>query len=61
MQITSQLLLTKIEEIVKKTANRIVDDKLLSKDMLQKLKSTIISLQLVQSDNENFMKICQIL
>ena len=28
MQITSQLLLSKIEEIVKKTANRIVDDKL---------------------------------
>ena len=28
MQITSQLLLSKTEEIVKKAANRIVDDKL---------------------------------
>ena len=53
---TSQLSPSKIEERVKKAANKIVDDKLHSGDVLQELKSQIISLQLFESDNENFMK-----
>ena len=60
-EMTSQLSPSKIEELVKKAANNIVDDKLHSEDVLQELKSKIISLQLVESDNENFMKLCQIL
>ena len=58
---TSQLSPSKIDEMVKKAANNIVDDKLHSEDVLQELKSKIISLQLVESDNENFMKLYQIL
>ena len=58
---TSQLSPSKIDEMVKKAANNIVDDKLQSEDVLQELKSKIISLQLVESDNENFMKLYQIL
>ena len=61
MEMTPQLSPSKIEEMVKKAANKIVDDKLHSEDVLQELKSKIISLQLVKSDNENFMKLCQIL
>ena len=45
----------------KKAANKIVDGKLHSKDVLQELKRKIISWQLVDSDNEDFMKLCQIL
>ena len=58
---TSQLSPSKIDEMVKKAANNIVDDKLHSEDVLQELKSKIISLQLVEGDNENFMKLYQIL
>ena len=61
MEMTSQLSPSKTEEMVKKAANKIVDDKLHSEDVLQELKSKIISLQLVESDNENFMKLYQIL
>ena len=59
MEMTSQLSPSKTEEMVKKAAN--VDDRIHSEDVLQALKSKIISLQLVESDNENFMKLCQIL
>ena len=61
MEMTSQLSPSKTEEIVKKAASKIVDDKLHSEDVLQELKIKIISLQLVESDNENFMKLYQIL
>ena len=61
MEMASRLPPGKIEEMVKKAPNKIVDDKLHSKDMLQELERKIISLQLVQSDNDNFMKLCQIL
>ena len=61
MEMTPQLSSSKIEEMVKNPPNKIVDDKLHSEDVLQELKSKIISLQLVKSDNENFMKLCQIL
>ena len=57
----SHLLASKIEEMVKKAANKIADDKLHSEDVLQQLKCKIISLQLVESDDENFSKLCQIL
>ena len=42
---TSQLSASKIEEMVKKAANKIADDKLHSDDVLQELKSKFISLQ----------------
>ena len=58
---TSQLSPSKVEEMVKKEANNIVDDKLHSKDVLQELKRKIISLQLVESGNEIFMKLCKLL
>ena len=61
MEMTSQLSPSKTEEMVKKAANKIVDDKLHSEDVPQELKSKIISLQLVERDNENFMKLYQIL
>ena len=61
MEIASHLLASKIEEMVKKAANKIADDKLHSEDVLQQLKCKIISLQLVESDDENFSKLCQIL
>ena len=61
MEMTSQLPPSKIEKMVKKAANNIVDDQLHREDVLQELTSKIISLQLVESDNENFMKLCQIL
>ena len=41
----SQLSASKIEEMVKKAANKIADDKLHSDDVLQELKSKFISLQ----------------
>ena len=46
---------------VKKAEKKIVDNKLHCENVLQELKSKIISLQLVENDNENFMKLCQIL
>ena len=52
---------TSVEELGKKAANKIVDGKLHSKDVLEELKRKIISWQLVDSDNEDFMKLCQIL
>ena len=61
MEIASHLLASKIEEMVKKAANKIADDKLHSEDVLKQLKCKIISLQLVESDDENFSKLCQIL
>ena len=61
MEIASHLLASKIEEMVKKAANKIADDKLHSEDVLQQLECKIISLQLVESDDENFSKLCQIL
>ena len=61
MEMTSQLLPRKTEEMLKKAARKVVDDKLHSEDVLQELRSKIVSLQLVESDNENFMKLCQIL
>ena len=57
MEITSQLSPSKIEEMVKKATNKIVDYKLHNKDVLQELRSKIINLQLVESDNENLMKL----
>ena len=56
MKITSQLSPSKIEEMMKKAANKMFDDKLHSKDVLEELKSKIISLPLVESHNENLMK-----
>ena len=47
MEMTSQLPPSKTKEMVKKVANKIVDDKLHSVDILQELKGKIISLQLV--------------
>ena len=44
MEMTSQLSPGKIEEMVKKAPNKIVDDKLHSEDVLQELKIKIISL-----------------
>ena len=44
MEITSQLSPSKIKEVVKKVANKIPDDKLHTEDVLQELKSKIISL-----------------
>ena len=61
MEMIYQLSPSKTEEMVKKAANKIFDDKLHSEDVLQELKSKIISLQLVESDNENFIKLCQLL
>ena len=61
MEITSQLPPSKIEEVVKKVANKIPDAKLHTEDVLQELKSKIISLQLVESDTKNFIKLCKIL
>ena len=58
---TSQLSPSKVEEMVKKEANNIVDDKLHSEDVLQELKRKIFSLQLVESRNEIFMKLCKLL
>ena len=43
MGMTSQLSPSKIEEMVKKAANKIVDDKLHGEDMLQELKKAILS------------------
>ena len=54
---TSQLLPSKIEEMVEKAVNKIVDDKLHSEDVLQEIKRKITSFQLVESDNENFLKL----
>ena len=45
MEMISQLSASKIEELVKKAANKIADDKLHSDDVLQELKSKFISLQ----------------
>ena len=45
MEMISQLSASKIEEMVKKAANKIADDKLHSDDVLQELKSKFISLQ----------------
>ena len=45
MEMISQLSASKIEEMVKKVANKIADDKLHSDDVLQELKSKFISLQ----------------
>ena len=56
MKITSQLSPSKIEEMMKKAANKMFDDKLHSKDVLKELKSKIIRLPLVESHNENLMK-----
>ena len=62
LEITSHLLPSKIDEMVKKAANKIVYDKPRSDHvLLQELKSKIISLQLVESDDENFTKLYQIL
>ena len=61
MEMTSQLSRSKIKEMVKKATTKIVDDKLHTEDVLQELKNLIISLQLVEAFNENFMKLCQIL
>ena len=62
LEITSHLLPSKIDEMVKKAANKIVYDKPHSDPvLLQELKSKIISLQLVESDDENFTKLYQIL
>ena len=47
--------------MVKRAANKTVDDKLRSEDVLQERKCKIIRLELVESNNENFMKLCQIL
>ena len=44
MEMTSQLPPIKIEGMVKKGANKTVDDKLHREDVLQELKSKIISL-----------------
>lgn len=56
MKMTSQLSPIKIEEMMKKAENKMLDDKLHSKDVLKELKSKIISLPLVESHNENLMK-----
>ena len=61
MEMTYQLPPSKIEEMVKRAATKTVDDKLRSEDVLQERKCKIIRLDLVESDNENFMKLCQIL
>ena len=61
MEMTYQLPPSKIEEMVKRAANKTVDDKLRSEDVLQERKCKIIRLKLVESNNENFMKLCQIL
>ena len=45
MEMISQSSASKIEEMVKKAANKIADDKLHSDDVLQELKSKFISLQ----------------
>ena len=45
MEMISQLSASKTEEMVKKAANKIADDKLHSDDVLQELKSKFISLQ----------------
>ena len=50
MEMSSQQLPNKIEEMVKKEESKIVDDKLHSEDVLQEPKSKVISLKLVESD-----------
>ena len=56
IEMRSQLSPSKIEEMVNKATSKIVDVKLHSEDVVQELKSKIISLQLVERGNENFMK-----
>ena len=63
MEMSSQQLPKKIEEMVKKEESKIVDDKLHSENVLQEPKSKVISLKLVESDMRtswNYVRYCKI-